>query len=117
MAMPASLPTVRRVLALKRRALRSLRAELGRSARRLSDLDGQRTCLDGARSALFAPGAGALALDLLRFADVEREWLIWLRRRRDAERDRLRLEEALAGLRAEIRALEVYVNRLAAGSR
>ena len=117
MAAPGTLSTVRRVLSLRRRALRMLQAELGRSARSLADLDRQRERLAGVRATLFAGAGRAFALDALCLADVEREWLSWLGHRRDAEREHERLEGALARMRAEIRALEVYANRLAVVSR
>lgn len=111
-----TLPTIRRVLAVKRRGLRTLQAELGQSTSRLSEIEATRQALAAARSALFASGAG-LSLELLRLTEIDRNWQSLLRRQRNAEHEREHLENSLARMRAEIRALEIYADRLAAGPR
>lgn len=97
--------------------MRRLHAELGRNARHLGALEARRESLESERSSLFAAAGVPLGLDLLRLTDTEREWQAWLRQRRDAEQDRGRIEASLARMRAEIRALEIYADRLAADSR
>lgn len=117
MAASGTLSTIRRVLGLKRRTLRTLQAELGQSARRIGDLERQREALDNARAELFAAGVQEWALELLHLADAERGWLRWQRHRHDAKQDHARLEDALMSMRAEIRSLEIYADRIAAETR
>lgn len=95
--------------------MRRLHAELGRNARQIADLDAQRDGLECERSSLFSAPGVSLCLDLLRFDAAEQEWRAWLRQRRIAELDRDRIEASLARMRAEVRAFEIYADRLAAG--
>lgn len=97
--------------------MRRLHAELGWNARQLEDLDARRESLESERSSLFTGCGVSLRLDLLRLGDAEREWRAWQKQRCHAEQDRGRIEASLAQMRAEIRALEIYVERLTADIR
>jgi hypothetical protein len=114
MSQARSLPTIRRVLALRRREMRRLHAELGQNGRYLGELDARREKLEKERSAFFTCSGGSLALDLLRLGDAEREWRKWQRQRYEAEQTRGSIESSLVRMRAEIRALELHAERLAA---
>jgi hypothetical protein len=117
MAASGTLTTIRRVLALKRRALRTLQAELGQSARRIGELDRQRQALDNARAGLFVAGGRHWTLDVLHLTDADRDWRQWQRHWCAAELERDRLEDAVARMHAEIRSLDIYAGRIAAETR